>query len=84
MAGANRKRYLLKVERSPPSNPLVISPHNTVTERSSKNESDVRNKMCKVELDSDAGCCLVGASRKMFGKFGASRKMFGKLKVKVL
>ena len=32
----------------PPSIPLVISPQYTVTERSLKNESDVRNKMCKV------------------------------------
>ena len=48
MAGANRERYLIKSERSPPSIPLVISPHYTVTERSLKNESDVRNKMCKV------------------------------------
>jgi hypothetical protein len=31
----------------PPSIPLVISPQYTVTERSLKNESDVRNKMCK-------------------------------------
>ena len=47
MAGANRERYLLKSELMPPSIPLVISPQYTVTERSLKNESDVRNKMCK-------------------------------------
>ena len=48
MAGANRERYLLKSERAPSSIPLVISPQYTVTERSLKNESVVRNKMCKV------------------------------------